>query len=319
VTADARNDLLHELLAWPTERLSRPVDNHASWRKLWESDAISRRSPIERSIVGGFLSDRLAWAFASGYQGAIRQLIPALPQGNLAAFCITESGGNHPRVIQTRLTRTNGGYRINGEKQFVSGGEHADRLMAAASTGMVDGRNQLRLVIVEKREAGVIHAPMAPLPFIPELRHSRVRFIDVFIPENRLLPGDGYTAYIKPFRTVEDLHVAGAVLGYLFRIGRRFGWPETMSAQIIALIEVTMGLARQNLSAPHILIAVDGLFCHLEKLTASLAELWQQVSPDVVVRWHRDRAVLKVADGPRAMRRSSAWKCYQQGPPPMHR
>jgi hypothetical protein len=311
VTADARSDMLHELLAWPAAVLGRPMDTYSSWRTLWDSDLISRRAPIERSIVGGFLSDRLAWAFASGYQGAIRQLIPDLPEGTVAAICITESGGNHPRAIRTRLTRTNGGYRINGEKQFVSGGENADRLMVAASTGMADGRNQLRLLIVEKIAAGVILAAMRPLAFIPELRHSRVRFEDVFIPENRLLPGDGYAGYIKPFRTIEDLHVAGAFLGYLLGVGRRFGWPETMSAQTIALIELTVGLARQNLSAPHILIAVDGLFCHLEKLTANLSELWQQVPPDALARWHRDRAVLKVADGPRAMRRASAWKCYR--------
>ncbi len=311
MTADDPSDLLHELLVWPVATLGRPMDSYSSWRTLWDSEVLNQWPTIKRSIVGGFLSDRLAWVFASGYQGAIRQLIPDLPEGTVAAICITESGGNHPKAIRTRLTLTNGGYRINGEKRLVTGGEHADRLMVAASTGMVDGRNQLRLVIVEKNEPGVIPAPMDPLPFIPELRHSHVRFEDVFVPGNRLLPGDGYAGYIRPFRTIEDLHVAGAVLGYLFGIGRRFGWPETISAQILALIELAIGLARQNLSASHIRIVVDGLLCHLEKLTADLSELWQQATPEVLARWHRDRAVLKVADGPRAMRRMSAWKCYQ--------
>ncbi|BBO68309.1 hypothetical protein DSCA_22390 [Desulfosarcina alkanivorans] len=303
-------DLLHDLLACPKERLRRPVDSHASWRKLWASDAISRRSPIERSIFGGFLSDRLAWAFASGYQGAIRQLIPALPQGHLAALCITESGGNRPRDIHTRLIPSGRGFRLKGRKQFVTGGEDADLLVVAACTGVVDGRNRIRMARVDRDVAGLAFSAMPPLPFVPEIRHSVVSLDDVFIPADRLLPGDGYAGYIKPFRTIEDLHVAGALLGYLLGVGRRFGWTEKVSAEVLALIALASGLAQQDLSAPYIHIAVDGLFRHLENFSTGVSSLWHHVAPEIRTLWQRDIALLAVAGRPRAMRSVSAWRAY---------
>jgi acyl-CoA dehydrogenase len=52
--------------------------------------------PIQAAIAGGFAADRLAWAFCSGYQEALRALIPNLPADALVSFCVSESGGNHP-------------------------------------------------------------------------------------------------------------------------------------------------------------------------------------------------------------------------------
>ena len=152
---------------------------------------------------------------------------------------------------------------------------------------------------------------MPPLPFIPEVRHSVAVFENVFIPVDRLLPGDGYSGTIKPFRTIEDLHVSGAILGYLLGVCRQFRWPEMVSAQTLALIALVASLARQDLAAPHSHIALDGLFRHLGKLITDLSPLWQQVAPEILTMWQRDMPILNIADRARAMRLASAWRCYQ--------
>ena len=66
-----------------------------------------RRLPprrAEQALLGGFDADRVGWAFASGYQAALRALLPELPADAVAAFCVTEESGNRPRDIHTRIT-----------------------------------------------------------------------------------------------------------------------------------------------------------------------------------------------------------------------
>src|SRR5262245_25603109 len=95
----------------------------------------------------------------------------------------------------------------------------AQSLLVVASTGNVDGKNRLRVVRVPANAAGVRIEP-AVAPFVPEIAHARVTLDGVRVSAGDLLPGDGYDDYLKPFRTIEDLHVHGALLGYLIGVAR---------------------------------------------------------------------------------------------------
>lgn len=94
-----------------------------------------------------------------------------------------------------------------------AGGAAADLLVVAGSTGVVDGCNQIRMVIVDRAARGVSLSPMPPVAFVQEIPHSIARFDAVRVDPAQVMPGDGYTTVIKPFRTIEDIHVVGAVLG----------------------------------------------------------------------------------------------------------
>ncbi len=72
---------------------------------------------------------------------------------------------------------------------------------------------------------GVRLLPMPATRFVPEVPHARVQLDDVHVEDDELLPGDGYDAYVKPFRSIEDMHVTLAVLAYLLREARQRGWP----------------------------------------------------------------------------------------------
>ena len=67
---------------------------------------------------------------------------------------------------------------------------------------------------------------MPATKFVPEVPHAQLRFENLRIRESDILPGDGYDQYVKPFRTVEDIHVQAAVLSYLMREGQRLSWPQ---------------------------------------------------------------------------------------------
>ncbi|BBO78423.1 hypothetical protein DSCW_58400 [Desulfosarcina widdelii] len=294
--------LLHALLTCPLKEIARPMDDFDAWRNVRETAGQDWAQPIERCVWGGLQCDRLAWAFFTGYQEAIRSLFPVLPSTTICAMAITEAGGNHPRDIQTFIVPADHGYRLNGEKRFITGGTHADRLFVAASTGIKDGLNWIRMVRVDRNAAGLTVVSMPPLPFIPEIAHGAVLFKDVFVPSEQVMEEDGYTGMIKPFRTIEDLHVTGAVLGYLLGIARRFGWPAEIVEQVSLLIVAVCALARQDPMSPATHVAAGGLFRQFEALIEMIDPLWARTDPETARRWERDKPVLTVADRARKAR-----------------
>lgn len=302
--------LLHALLTCPLEEIARPMNDFDAWRTVWESVGRDWAQPLERCVWGGLRCDRLAWTFFTGYQEAIRRLLPGLPATAICAMAITETGGNHPQDIQTCIVPADHGYRLNGEKRFITGGAHADRLFVAASIGVKDGRNRIRMVRVDRSAAGLTVAPMPPLPFIPEIAHYTVIFNDVSVPSAQVVEGDGYTGMIKPFRTIEDLHVVGAVLGYFLGASRRFGWPAEIVEQVSILIVAVCALARQDPLSPAAHIAAGGLFRQFEALIEMIAPLWASTDPETARRWQRDKAVLHVADRARKARLAAATRHY---------
>ena len=302
--------LLHALLTCPLEEIARPMDSVEAWRNVLEPAGRDWTQPIERSVWGGLQCDRLAWAFFTAYQEAIRRLFPDLTAGTISAICITEAGGNHPRDIQTSIVPADNGYRLNGEKRFITGGTHAERLFVAASTGIKEGRNRIRMVRVDHDAAGLTVSAMPALPFIPEIAHGTVLFDDVFVPSEQVKEGDGYTGMIKPFRTIEDLHVVGAVLGYLLGTSRRFGWPLEIVEQVGILIVAVCALARQDPVSPATHIASGGLFRQFEALIAAVDPLFSGADSETARRWERDKPVLTVADRARKARLAAAWRHY---------
>ncbi|HEX3343148.1 MAG TPA: acyl-CoA dehydrogenase family protein, partial [Polyangiaceae bacterium] len=182
---------------------------------------------IERASLGGLAAAGVGWAFACGYEAALARLDPGSARdGALTALCATEDGGGHPRAIRTTLTPAGAGqYVLAGRKTWVTLGAAADVLLVVATVGLDgQGRNQLRVARVPSRRAGVRLESGAPTPFAPEIGHARAVFDGVTVGEAELLPGDGYTTVLKPFRTIEDAHVLAAVLGWGIGVGRRSAW-----------------------------------------------------------------------------------------------
>lgn len=256
--------------------------------------------PIARAMVGGFIADRPAWAFAAGYREALRRIRPACGEA-LVALAATEEGGNQPRAIRTRLRATPEGLRLRGSKRFVTMGPVVERILVVAARGQrADGRPELVVVDVPREREGVHVATTPALPFVPELPHGALELHDVSVAPDEVDEGDGYVSLLKPFRTVEDLFVGAAFAAHALQVALRGGCDDGFLAAHLALLASLFALGSADPSAPATQVALEGslrqLHTQLDALPLDSVEL------EVRERLRRDRALLSVARDAREKR-----------------
>jgi len=278
------------------------------WWPRWLDACEVWGAPIDRAIAAGFDADRVAWAFAAGYQAALRRLDPTLSVEAVAALCVTEESGR-PRDILTSLIRDGERWRLRGSKRFVSLADRAAELLVAARTGEADGRPTLKLVRVRRDDAGVSIAVHPPLPFTPEANHGSVT-LDATLDADRLYEGDGYTRYVKPFRSIEDLHVTAAVLAHLLRFGLDRRWPDALLGRLVNQLQAARALAALSPADPALHIALDGYLSEVTRLVKDANQQWTD-GDGTGERWLRDSPLLTIAQGARERRTLRAWEAFR--------
>jgi len=272
----------------------------------WESyrgERAADASPFTAAVLVASHVDRLGFAFAVGYPAALEHLIEGvrLP----AALCVTEANGNNPRAIESTLTPKGDGYELRGTKTFVTFGSHAETLLVVARLGQrPDGRPDLAVVQIPAHREGVELQELPETPFVPEVPHTSVRFEGVEVLQGERLPGDGYLAYVKPFRTTEDIHVLGVTLGYLVGLARRTRPSATLIAELSANLMALDGLRQGPPLDPRVHIALHGVYQRVAELASceDFAKLLDAAPNDERKRWERDKALLKVASNARETR-----------------
>ncbi|HNH35699.1 MAG TPA: acyl-CoA dehydrogenase family protein [Rhodocyclaceae bacterium] len=287
------------------------IERQADWWAAFRTDAADWNTTLEKAVAGGFRADRLAWAFCAGYQSALRRLFPRLAADRMASFCATEAGGNAPKAIHARLERTGTGWRLDGEKSWASVADPESILYVVARSGdPAAARPELRVVAVEAGTGGISIHPMPPPGFVPEVFHARIVLEDVRVAEENVLPGDGYDAYLKPFRAIEDIHVTAAVLAYLVREGRARQWPRPWAQQVLAVLLSLAEVDAHDFTSPPGHIALAGALGLAGDLIAQAEDFWSAVSLEDPARrrWARDRRLLEVASTARKARIESAWR-----------
>jgi hypothetical protein len=273
-------------------------------------------SPVDRAFVGGFHADRVGYAFAAGYQCALHAIDPTLPVERIASFCATESGGAHPRSIATSLVEDGrGAFVLTGSKRWSTMAPDADVLLVIATRGKrADGQNDLVVVRVAADAPGVKRAAMETTKFIPEITHAEITFDETHVMPEAILPGDGYTQYLKAFRTVEDIHVHAAILGHLVRVARLYAWPQKFVQHAVALGVALRSVGTMPTESATTHIALAGVIDASRDLVEHSAEYWPRVDDDVRHRWQRDLPLLQVADNARTQRTERAWLKVQGSP-----
>ncbi len=308
--------------------------------EAWERHRdVARRftDTVDVAVAGGFAADRLGYAFLSGYQAAVAALLPELPRDRPLALAATEEGGGHPAAIRTTATERADGWSVSGTKTFATLGSLARRLVVIASVGAgADGRNRLRAMLVDATAPGVHVTDRPALAFAPEIPHATVTFTDT---PATALPGDGYADVLKPFRTVEDIHVIAAAAGWLVRVAREAGWPPPggerqrgaggglggggaggaggpppVRQRLLATVAALRGLGAVRPDSPGVHVALGGVLDEFERLLGELAPRWDAVDESTRSRWGRDRPQLTVAGRVRAQRLATAWRAVgEQG------
>jgi hypothetical protein len=185
----------------------------------------------------------------------------------------------------------------------------ADVLVVVAKAGAAeDGRPNLKAVVVSRGTPGLTVTTMAPTPFVPEVPHAELSLVGVELGVDAVLTGDGYADYVKPFRTVEDLHVQAAGLGYSLSVAARFGFPVEFRERMVALVLSARSLARVDPRRPETHVALAGLLSEIAEVNVALEPHWASAPDSERERWYRDRVLVQVASKAREKRRERAWE-----------
>ncbi|MDD1015327.1 acyl-CoA dehydrogenase [Pseudomonas rubra] len=256
-------------------------------------------SPFELAVLGGRAMNTPGLAFLVGYQAALRVLWPSAPQ-SLGALCASERRSVRPADMHVRLDDL----RLTGSKDFVTAGLDAEWLLVAARCEAPGQPVELSLAVVYAGEPGVRLETLPALPLMPEVGHARLH-LDGALCER--LAGDGWDAYVKPFRSLEDLYVLSALSAWLYGVGQESGWPQSLQLRLIGLLGGCAESTRQcaDVAASHLLLG--GLFAQFNALKEEINQVLLAGPGEWASLWQRDQGLLEIASAARAKRLAKAW------------
>ncbi len=287
--------MLWSTLLSPAERLpALPLEDWFAALQL----RLGEVAPLQLAMLGGRLAATPGLAFLAGYQGALRALWPSAP-ASLGALCVTENKSTRPADMHTRLQDL----QLQGRKDFVTAAEAADWLLVAARDEAPGAPAHLSLCVVYSGAPGVRIEPLPSLPLMPDIGHARLHLEHATC---ELLAGDGWDAYVKPFRTIEDLHVLAAIAAWLYGVGLDSGWPQPLLLRLSSLLAACAELARQCPRAASSHVLLGGLFAQFDSFKHELTAAFAAGPASWAALWQRDHNLLNIAVAARTKRLGNA-------------
>jgi acyl-CoA dehydrogenase len=174
-----------------------------------------------RSMFG--TNNGIAGQVLTGYGTTAQQeqWLGAIASGDVVtSFALTEAGaGSDPSSIRTRARKVDGGWRLSGEKRFITNAPNAHLFIAFAKADAdADGDESIEVFLVPRDAEGItIGVPDTKMGQSGALT-ADVHFGDVFVPDEALIGGArgiGYraamTSLAKGRITIAALAVGQAV------------------------------------------------------------------------------------------------------------
>lgn len=158
------------------------------------------RQLVSRFFVDGFGNDaqRVAW------------------RGRALSVAISEPNvGAHPKHLATRAEAADGGFRIKGEKAWVSNAPLAEAIIVLAITSVDGARKRYSAFIVPRDTPGTTLTDMPAFHALSPSRHCGLRLDGAWVPDSAILGewGSAYELMALPFRDVEDAVGMFSLLG----------------------------------------------------------------------------------------------------------
>jgi alkylation response protein AidB-like acyl-CoA dehydrogenase len=120
-----------------------------------------------------------------------RILAPAVRLEKVLSYCLTEPGaGSDAAALRTRADRTDGGYRLNGTKAFISGGGYSDAYVVMCRTGG-EGPGGISTLVVEHGAPGLGYGGLEDKMGWRAQPTRQVQFDDCFVPAHNLVGTEG--------------------------------------------------------------------------------------------------------------------------------
>lgn len=201
-----------------TGGLHKPENGGQGWSKtewfLVEEQLGRSTNAISWHIPNGYN----VWDFA-GEKHVEKWLKPLLRGETRDAYAVTErNAGSDPSGIETTAVRTEGGFRINGEKWFVTSGDVADVLVVMANLEE-DGELLPTLFVVDKSLGGVETIEDPGFTHSYPDGHPTIRFDDVEVEADDVIGGIGGGDEVqKAWFAEERLGIAARGIGSMWRL-----------------------------------------------------------------------------------------------------
>lgn len=166
--------------------------------------------------------------------------LPGMAAGDMpTAIAISEAkAGAHPKLLTTRAEKVEGGWRITGEKAWVTNAPVAAVIIVLAIVAEEEGRKRYGAFLVPRESQGL--DIQAGDQAGKHGAHCPVVLDGCFVPDDALLDtgGDAYAKLALPFRTFEDsiaASVQAAALSVLLRQVAPSAGPDS-KAELGALV-----------------------------------------------------------------------------------
>ena len=137
-------------------------------------------------------------------------------QPRLAAVAISEPDvGAHPKLLSTRAEEDGDGYRIVGEKAWVTNGPLADVFIVLAITSVEAERKRYSALLVPRDAPGLAIEEAPNYRALAPSRHGGLKLDGCQVAHSALLgeAGTAYETMALPFRDVEDAVGTFGLLG----------------------------------------------------------------------------------------------------------
>jgi acyl-CoA dehydrogenase len=163
--------------------------------------------------------------------------------GHPLAVAISEPKvGAHPKLLTTRADRVDGGFRITGQKAWVSNGPSAGAIIVFAITAEEQGRKRYSAFIVPRGTPGLAMSEMPGFHALRPSQHCLLTLDGCLVPGTAMLgePGSAYDRMALPFRDIEDAVGTFGTLGALrYAIGLFAGTTVERTEDLGAIVALT--------------------------------------------------------------------------------
>ncbi|MFD1543516.1 acyl-CoA dehydrogenase family protein [Nonomuraea guangzhouensis] len=184
---------------------------------------LGHTAPAFRSMLGtnNGIAGQVLVNFGTDEQK--RRHLPDLAAGaKIASFALTESeAGSDPSGLRTRALRVEGGYRITGQKRFITNADRADLFMVFARTNAdIEGTNGISVFVVESGSEGLSVGPKDEKMGQRGAHTAEVFLDDVHVPASALIggvEGEGFAAAMRSLARGR-LHIAAICVGLAQRL-----------------------------------------------------------------------------------------------------
>jgi acyl-CoA dehydrogenase len=235
--------------------------------------------------------------------------------GRALAVAISEPKvGAHPKLLTTRADPVDGGFRITGQKAWVSNGPSADAIIVFAITAEEAGRKRYGAFIVPRGTPGLAIREMPGFYALRPSKHCLLTLDGCSVPAGAMLGqvGSAYERMALPFRDIEDAVGTFGTLGALrHAIGCFAGAAVKQTTELGAIVALTAVFAAGAQSVVAALDAGqfrtgDATLVGLRALAIDIVARFRTFSVPTIAEILADLdATLSIAPGPRLARQTN--------------